>query len=579
METREKERASGSWSALFHTIRALKLPWVWIIVGVALNLGVNQMLLELPNMTANLLSGDFSNGAIPKAILFYVVYALLSLIAMVGMVQAQSYSARRTRKAVWQKMLGLRMEYFDRNDPSDLMSTMINDGGQAAQSFVNIIINLLDLYYVVMALVRIGQYHWILAVSCFVMLPLKYVYALVMGRKVQVSTAKVYGHIGVLTGFLADRINHLPLIKTYTNEEAEGENGQEAAHGLLKAYMKLVHLDNISLAIMSLMEILQKFIVVVVAVLLLQRGEITIAMWLAFFLFTQSLFSYMDQIFDVWIRIKSIQGTFQRITGIMCADDEDTGAVEAMPENGDITFDHVTFTYPETDAPALDDVSFTIPRGTCAAIVGLCGSGKTTTVSLLERFYVPDAGTITVGGADIQSLSLGAYRRHFAYVQQGAEVFSGTLREALTYGIERDVADEEIFAAAERTGFNEYLSLCGNDLTTEVASGGVSMSGGQSQRLVLTRELLRGGDIILMDEPTSALDVRVSAKIQQTMDEVFADKTRILITHDLSLARNYDRIIVMENGHLVGDGSHEELLKTCATYQKMNENAGEEAEA
>ena len=579
METREKERASGSWSALFHTIRALKLPWVWIIVGVALNLGVNQMLLELPNMTAGLLSGDFSNGAIPKAILFYVVYALLSLIAMVGMVQAQSYSARRTRKAVWQKMLGLRMEYFDRNDPSDLMSTMINDGGQAAQSFVNIIINLLDLYYVVMALVRIGQYHWILAVSCFVMLPLKYVYALVMGRKVQVSTAKVYGHIGVLTGFLADRINHLPLIKTYTNEEAEGENGQEAAHGLLKAYMKLVHLDNISLAIMSLMEILQKFIVVDVAVLLLQRGEITIAMWLAFFLFTQSLFSYMDQVFDIWIRIKSIQGTFQRITGIMCADDEDTGAVEAMPENGDITFDHVTFTYPETDAPALDDVSFTIPRGTCAAIVGLCGSGKTTTVSLLERFYVPDAGTITVGGADIQSLSLGAYRRHFAYVQQGAEVFSGTLREALTYGIERDVADEEIFAAAERTGFNEYLSLCGNDLTTEVASGGVSMSGGQSQRLVLTRELLRGGDIILMDEPTSALDVRVSAKIQQTMDEVFADKTRILITHDLSLARNYDRIIVMENGHLVGDGSHEELLKTCATYQKMNENAGEEAEA
>ena len=140
-----------------------------------------------------------------------------------------------------------------------------------------------------------------------------------------------------------------------------------------------------------------------------------------------------------------------------------------------------------------------------------------------------------------------------------------------------EVSDEEIFAAAEKTGFSEYLALCGNDLSTEVAAGGQSMSGGQGQRLVLTREVLRGGDIILMDEPTSALDVRVSAKIQDTIDELFAGKTRILITHDLDYARRYDRIIVMENGRIVGDGSHESLLHDCETYRAMNAHAGEEA--
>ncbi len=150
------------------------------------------------------------------------------------------------------------------------------------------------------------------------------------------------------------------------------------------------------------------------------------------------------------------------------------------------------------------------------------------------------------------------------------------LRDAVTYGIERTITDEEILAAAEQTGFDEYLNLCPEGLDTEIASGGESMSGGQRQRLVLTREVLRGGEIILMDEPTSALDVQVSKKIQDTMDRVFADKTRILVTHDLSFARKYDHIIVMEGGHLVGEGTHEELLATCEVYQKMNENAGEE---
>ena len=237
----------------------------------------------------------------------------------------------------------------------------------------------------------------------------------------------------------------------------------------------------------------------------------------------------------------------------------------------------MTFTYPETDSPALRDVSFTIPRGGAAAIVGLCGSGKTTAISLLERFYRPDSGTVSLGETDISRLSLADFRRHFAYVQQGAGCFGGTLREALTYGIDRSVSDEEILAAAERTGFGEYLALCGGCLDTEVSSGGASMSGGQAQRLALTRELLRGGDIILMDEPTSALDVRISARIQETMDQVFAGKTRILITHDLRYARRYDRILVLENGVLVGDGSHAELLRSCPTYRTMNQNAGEEA--
>lgn len=578
MAKRPKEKHVGnSWGALFRTIKDLRLPWIWITVSLIINLAQTSLLLKLPVTTSNLLSGNISGEALTEAILYYVCMGLISVTAVSTMVHAQSYSVRRTRESVWKKMLGMKMSYFDGNDPSELMSAITSDA-EASQNFVNILLNLVPaIYYVIGALLTIKEYHWLLALSCFLLLPVKYVYALIMGRIFQKSNIKMYNRIGNLTGYLADRISHLHLIKTYTNEEEERVNGEKAADELKKANMRIVHQDNIASVIVSVMDILQKFVVIIVAVYLLRQKEIDLAVWLAFFLFSQNLFMYMDQIFDFWPVIKGMQGSFYRIIEIMQSDSEGSGDVESIPETGDVCFENVTFSYPGSDEPALKNVSFTVPRGSSAAIVGLCGSGKTTAISILERLYSPSEGRVCIGNVDIKDVSLGSYRQSLAYVQQGTGVFSGKLRELLTYGINREVSDEEIFAAAKRTGFDEYLALCKDGLDTLVASGGGSMSGGQSQRLVLTREVLRGGDIILLDEPTSALDVRVSAKIQETIDTVFADKTRILVTHDLSFARKYEKIFVMSNGNLVGEGTHEELLSSCETYRIMNENVKEEA--
>lgn len=579
MAKHTKEKSLGySWAALFRTIRDLKLPWGWIALSLALNLMETTMMLKLPVTTSNLMSGNITGQALTEAIIYYVITGLISVAAMAGMVQAQSSSVRRTRDQVWKKMLGMRMDYFDRNDPSEQMSAITNDSG-AALDLVNIILNLIPaIYYVVGAMSTIGEYHWMLALSCFMLLPLKYIYAWVMGRVFQKSHIRLYKRIGTLTGFLADRIAHLSMIKTYTTESEEVQKGEEVANELLKANMRIVHQDNAATAMISVMDILQKFVVVVVAVVLLQQKAIDLAVWLAFFLFSQNLFMYMDQVFDYWTRIKGLQGSFYRVVEIMQSPEEPSGTVSAIPETGDIHFKHVTFTYPETEKPALDDVSFTIPRGSCAAIVGLCGSGKTTAISLMERLYMPDEGKVCIGNTDIRDIDLSSYRQRLAYVQQGAGIFSGSLRELLTYGIDRKIEDGEVFRAAEKTGFDEYLRLCKDGLDTQVAPGGGSMSGGQAQRLVLTREVLRGGDIILMDEPTSALDVRVSSMIQDTIDTVFADKTRILITHDLRFAQCYDKILVLREGKLVGEGSHEALLESCPVYRDMVENAKEAAE-
>ncbi len=576
-KVKEKSNLYG-WKPLFKTIRDLRLPWLWIIFGLALNLVANDLLLDLPDTTADLLGGQLDSTSLMSAVMFYVLLGLTNTLAVAGQVQAQSYGVRKARESVWKKMLKIKMDYFDRNDPSDLMSAVTTDTGTAVESFINVLIYLIpNLYYVVMALKRIGEYHWLLALSCFALIPLKYIYTFLIGKKYQMSTSVLYAQIGTLSGFLSDRILHLPLIKAYTKEKNEGVKGEDASKKLFDVNMKLVNLDNAYSGVSAVLEVLQKFVVVIVAVILLQKKEIELAMWLAFFLFSQNLFSYVDQLFMNWIGLKSIQGMFQRVIEIMQGDEEEIGTDKTFPETGDIKFENVTFTYPETEKPAIKNVSFDVPRGSCVAIVGLCGSGKTTSISLFERLYSPDEGRVTIGDTDISEFSLSDFRRHIAYVQQGTDVFSGTLREALTYGIDREVSDDEIISASKLTGFDEYLALCGNDLNTQIAPGASSMSGGQSQRLILTREFLRGGDIILMDEPTSALDVRVSEKIQNTMDEIFSDKTRILVTHDLTFAKRYDKIVVMKDGELVAEGTHDSLLASCDVYRKMNESTSEEA--
>lgn len=578
MKKQKKEKnALGNWKTLFGTVKRLKLPWVWIIIGLTLNLTSNDILLKIPDTTADLLSGNLTSEAVIKAITYYVMFAICAAVSVAGQAQAQSYGVKRARDSIWQKMLGMKMEHFDKNDPSDVMSTIINDASAAVLSLINVIIYVVpSVYYVVMAMQRISEYHWGLALSCFILFPLKYLYALIMGKTFEKTSATLYEKIGFLTSYLADRINNLPLIKTYTNEEEERKNGNEAAHRLMKINMKMVHIDNIATGVVSVIDVLQKFAVVVVAVILLQKNLIDMAMWLAFFLFSQNLFSYVDQVFDSWVRIKMVKGSFKRIVEVMYGETEKNGS-KPFPENGDIRFLNVTFTYPEADTPALKNVSFTVKRGESVAIVGLCGSGKTTAVSLLECFYTAEDGGVFIGDTDIRELSLGEYRKHISYVQQGAGSFSGTLREALTYGIDREISDAEITEASKKTGFFEYIELFENSLDTPVTPGGASMSGGQGQRLALTRELLRGGDIILMDEPTSALDAVAAKKVEATINTAFCGKTKILITHDLDLAKSYGKIIVLLNGEIVGEGSHDELLLSCETYRHMTESVKEAA--
>lgn len=176
---------------------------------------------------------------------------------------------------------------------------------------------------------------------------------------------------------------------------------------------------------------------------------------------------------------------------------------------------------------------------------------------------------MTLGGVPVCEMTLDELRGYMGYVQQGADIFSGTAREALTYGLHREVSDDEIWKAAEKSGFAEILRKWESGLDTLVAPGGTSMSGGQRQKLVLTREFMRDTDILLLDEPTSALDAAASKLVQDTIFEMFPNRTKIMVTHDLSLIERVDQIIVLHNGVLAGCGNYSELYGNCEAFMDL----------
>lgn len=567
---------AGSWSAFLRMLGQINLPWLMILIAFIFEVGYNRVLLSLPTTTSALFGGSLDGQALRDAVLYYITYGLVVSGDFWFLGITKNLAVRNARIRVWSGMMRTKTEYYDSHAPAALSSAISNDVESAVTSLVGFIVSVLPgMYYIVAATVTIGEYDILLLLSILVLLPLKWLYMVVISRKLHDSQVSVFQRIGVLTGYLAERVKNLPLIKQFTNEPEELENGTAAIEDLRKANMRKVKVGCVSTAISSVLGLMQHLVTIVFGVILLQKGRITIEQWIAFFLFASQINSRFSELIGYWKTLKSAQGMAARVVEIMEAPKEQSeqqakaAATEDIPSQGaeGVEFHNVSFSYGEKEA--LKKVSFTVPAGKATAIVGLCGSGKTTLLSLLERFYETGSGEVLLGNQDVKAESLSNLRGRFSYVQQGAGVFSGTVREILTYGLRREVSEEELTEAAKSVGAWEFISALPQGLDSEIAADGSSLSGGQRQRLVLAREFLRNADILLLDEPTSALDATTAQAVEETILRVFRGKTILMITHDMSLLKGMDQVVVMEEGEVKGCGTYETLLSTCPLLNEM----------
>lgn len=475
-------------------------------------------------------------------------------------------------------MVRIRTDYYDRNTPTALTSAITNDLEAGVGGLARLIVSVIPtIYYIVAALFVIGDFDRLLLIPILILLPVKYVYMVVVSRWMYKAQVGIYQRIGVLTGYLGERVKNLPLIKQFCTEKEEHKNGQAASKDLFDARMHSTKVTCADTGIATAINLLQHMGNIIFGAILLQQGRITAADWVAFFLFSSTINARFGDLIYTWQEIKTIQGQAARVVDIVEAPKEQTEAEASETANAvsdagaapAVSFRNVSFSYGEKQA--LKNVSFTVPAGSAVAIVGLTGSGKTTMLNLLERFYEAGEGSVMIGDRDVKELSLGQLRSRYSYVQQDAGVFSGSVREAMTYGIRRDLTDEEIITAAQNAGAWDFIQNKTGGLDTKITADGASLSGGQRQRLVLAREFLRNADVLLLDEPTSALDAKTAQTVKQTIFRLFRGKTMLMVTHDMTLVSDMDQIVVLHDGEVVGQGTYDQVLADCSLFREMVE--------
>ncbi len=325
------------------------------------------------------------------------------------------------------------------------------------------------------------------------------------------------------------------------------------------------------------------------AVILVSTGAIVVLLWYGahrvvagtmsagmlsqFVLYAVFAASSLGQLSEVWGDVQLAAGAAERISELLDEEPAIASATNAIASpqryKGAIAFDHVSFAYPlRPEMPVLQDVSFAVKPGETIALVGPSGAGKSTVFSLLERFFDPSLGTISVDGGPLRDLNLKSLRSNIAMVPQDPTIFSGTIFENIRFA--RPAATkEEVVAAARDACVDEFAERMPAKYDTRLGERGVTLSGGQRQRVAIARTILRDAPILLLDEATSALDAESEALIQQALERVTKNRTTLVIAHRLATVRNADRIIVMDKGKVTAQGTHAQLLKKSPLYARL----------
>lgn len=571
---KEKKTKKRNRNDFFFVCKHIKFSWGLIILALVVGSAQSVVASMVPDATANLFDGDFSPGKLWGVAQTLLISLVLGLISYTVRVFAESKSVLAARTSVWEKMITAQMEYYDENDPASRLSMITVDAQTLGAGLVQLFVFIPTVAILALScILQVLSYGSKLLMVLWVLIPMHIIYLFLLGRYQQKLGKEYAGQIGDLTGYLAERIRNLPMIKSFAAEAVENQNGVEAAGKLYNVSKKFnVYIASINAAYQTLSAVASTVVSVLWGAYLLRTGQTDITSFLAFSMYIVTINTTFLVIATVWVFVKDFAGRANRLARLLEAPTEainkkEKGIIE-IP-TGDICVENVTFRYPKSGKAAMEDVSFVIPQGKMTAIVGPSGSGKTTLIKLLERLYEPTEGKITVGDTDIRQLNLENWRGNLSYVVQDAGVFSGTLRQALCYSVEREITDEELAQVTTTVGLYDYIRTLPDGFNTQLANWGASLSGGQRQRIAIARAMLRNSQVYIFDEPTSALDPETATAIAKIIAGGFPGKTVIVISHELNFISEADHIVVLSQGDLAGAGTHKSLMENCPVYHDL----------
>lgn len=560
----------GIWWRFIKMLWKSKLPILWIVGYFVLEMVITNMGVNVTEYTAEMFAGNLSFQGVILPFLLYSGFNLItSGVAFALVYLCYARIDRNLRRMVWDKITRLPLSYFDKNSPKELITRVTGDtagiSGLIIQTIVPFFTGLYSLYVLFK---RIGTYDSSLMWSLLAVVPFVVVTGFVMGKMRFGINDAATRRSAEMTRELSEKVTNVPLIKSFAKEEQEMQTGKEYMTALFKTSIKSSWIGNLSSPIYTMVGVLQVIVIVLVGRGFYTTGALTLAEWIAYLSFATQIANRLQGYAGYWTSFKSSQGSTRRVTYIMDEKDEDPGPDRSAEDmSGGFAFHDVTFAYEEK--PVLRHINLHIPEGKATAFVGLSGGGKTTMLNLLERFYQPQEGQITVGGEDISSYNLKSYRQNIAYMTQECVLFSGTIRENILYGFKREVSQEELDAACKAANAYDFIMEFPDGYDTQVGEAGGKLSGGQKQRLAIARTILKQPKYLFMDEATGAMDAKAKEEIWVGLRALMEGKTTVIVAHDYQTAKNADYIVVVANGMIEDFGTKEELYQRNDFYRQL----------
>lgn len=478
------------------------------------------------------------------------------------------------RRDLFCKYERLPFSYFDEHKTGDLLSRLTSDLNSVSELAhhgpENIFLALLMLIGSFIMLVGID---YRLTLIMFATVPFMILFAILSRKSMSTAMKNSHRQMAQINVALENSITGVRETKSYAKEAIEICKF-DAVNGLFRKYRcdAMRSLGSFH-AVMEFLQDLLYLIVIFFGGLFFMWGEIDAGEFAAFILYIGMFLNPIQRFVTLFEQLQEGMAGFSRFTDIMnTPDEEDNGTVVIDDVRGDIVFDDVTFGYYADDGsdhrPVIEDFSLNIKAGETVALVGPSGGGKSTLCNLIPRFYNIKEGRITLDGTDIRDITLSSLRGCIGTVSQSVFLFDGTIRENIAYA-RPDATDEEIIDAARRANIHEYVTTLEHGYDTEVGERGVKLSGGQRQRIAIARVFLKNPKLLILDEATSALDNVTEMQIQASLEELSRGRTVIVVAHRLSTVKSADTIVVVGEGGIIEQGSHEELIALGGEYATL----------
>jgi ATP-binding cassette, subfamily B, bacterial len=572
---RQEEKRPITKSSLKRLIGIFRFMWPhkWLFIfGLVCLVLSSGTMLSFPFFAGQLL--DLASGkpvpyfnSINQVAIALLVILLVQSFFSFTRVYTFSVTSERTladlRQSIFQKIIWLPLQFFDNRRVGELMSRITSDVGTLQDTFT---VTLAELLRQTLTLTIGTVVIFVLApqLTVFMLLtfPVLVILALIFGKYIRKLSRKTQDKLAEANVIVEESLQSIHVVKAFTNEVFE----------LMRYKKSLGEVVRVALQVARYRGFFVSFVILALfggivgvgwyGALLVQSNQLTVGELFSFIIYTTFIGGSIAGLGDIYTQLQRSIGASERLLEILDHSDEaELPSAAPIRLSGELKFTDVNFSYPSrTDFPVLKNLNFTIRAGEKVALVGQSGSGKSTIINLLQRFYPVVNGSVLADGLNILSFNLTEYRKNLGIVPQEVILFGGTIRENIAYG-KPGATEQEIRDAARKANALEFIESFPEKFNTLVGERGVKLSGGQRQRIAIARAILKDPAILILDEATSSLDSHSEAQVQQALEKLMEGRTSIIIAHRLSTIKKVDRIFVINQGQLAEMGSHAELTQ------------------